>query len=462
MKYSAIIFGLIGIIGIIEANYAFGMWEPETPVRLFEQSQTVFVGIITSVNPIEFERSNSYNVEENGIPRTVVENYTQTLDQYTVNIEEFVKNPQEFHTITMLEATVGGVPGMSVSIGGFELGDRVLFYVPKLDGTNQYSPESFKIPENCEAQSLAEMPRMQMGDSFSIIQEGIERKDNLIANKSAEFVYQKDMRTLDAKSFDFQITIRKKSDTGNFDKSVLSERIQSESKPCQWISTAKVEFIPQKGQYEIWANIIEDTSTQTFARSFSVDDVEFGKIQSPLKQFNLGISVDKIKCKDNLVLIQKYDGSPACVKPESILNLIERGWAQNTTQENISSMMERGNIAMGFNQTRIMHHFMATPTGGKIMIVAINENDTKTINEIRDHVKDIEYEFSQGNFTKPFFIHDQIVPGAQAMAENKDKIQYSTMQIDRGSVLILATNDTELLDSIQQFMDFQSSQHIGH
>ena len=176
----------------------------------------------------------------------------------------------------------------------------------------------------------------------------------------------------------------------------------------------------------------------------------------------MGISVDKIKCKDNLVLIQKYDGSPACVKPESILNLIERGWAQNTTQENISSMMERGNIAMGFNQTRIMHHFMATPTGGKIMIVAINENDTKTINEIRDHVKDIEYEFSQGNFTKPFFIHDQIVPGAQAMAENKDKIQYSTMQIDRGSVLILATNDTELLDSIQQFMEFQSSQHIGH
>jgi len=88
----------------------------------------------------------------------------------------------------------------------------------------------------------------------------------------------------------------------------------------------------------------------------------------------------------------------------------------------------------------------------------------RTGNEIQDddHVKDIEYEFSLGNFTKPFFIHDQVVPGAQAMAENKDKIQYSTMQIDRGSVLILSTNDTELLGSIQQFMDFQSSQHLGH
>ena len=183
---------------------------------------------------------------------------------------------------------------------------------------------------------------------------------------------------------------------------------------------------------------------------------------SPKNQIKMGVDLLKIDCNDDLVLIQKYDGSPACIKPESILKLIERGWAQNTTQENISSMMERGDIAMGFNQTKIMHHFMSTPIGGEIMIVAINENDTKTISEIRAHVKDIEYEFSQGNFTKPFFIHDQIVPGSQAMAENKDKIQYSTMQIDRGSVLILATNDTDLLYSIQQFMDFQSSQHIGH
>jgi len=183
----------------------------------------------------------------------------------------------------------------------------------------------------------------------------------------------------------------------------------------------------------------------------------------PIKQIKLfDFEPENIKCNSGLELVLRINGSPACVKPESIPKLIERGWAQNIPQENISSMMERGNTAMGFNQTRIIHHFKATSTGGEIMIVAINENDTKTINEIRDHVKDIQYEFSQGNFTKPFFIHDQVVPGTQAMAENKDKIQYSTMQIDRGSVLILATNDTELLGSIQQFMDFQSSQHLGH
>ena len=129
---------------------------------------------------------------------------------------------------------------------------------------------------------------------------------------------------------------------------------------------------------------------------------------------------------------------------------------------NQTAMLERGNIAMGFDQTKIMHHFMATSTGGQIMIVALNMNDTKTINEIKSHAKDIQYQFSQGNFTKPFYIHDQIVPGTQVMTSKKDLIQYTINDIEGGSVLILTTNDIELLDAIQQFMDFQSSQHIGH
>ena len=33
----------------------------------------------------------------------------------------------------------------------------------------------------------------------------------------------------------------------------------------------------------------------------------------------------------------------------------------NMTMKN---MIERGNIAMGFNQNKIMHHFIATTTGG--------------------------------------------------------------------------------------------------
>jgi len=133
-----------------------------------------------------------------------------------------------------------------------------------------------------------------------------------------------------------------------------------------------------------------------------------------------------------------------------------------TTGFNQTAMLERSNVAMGFNQSKIQHHFMATQTGGQIMILSLNISDIETINEIRSHIQNIQYEFSQGNFTKPFYIHDQVVPGTDVMTVKKNLIQYSIKDVDNGSILILTTNDAELLDAIQQFMNFQSSQHMGH
>ncbi len=48
-------------------------------------------------------------------------------------------------------------------------------------------------------------------------------------------------------------------------------------------------------------------------------------VESPLKQYKAGIPIDKIQCRNNLVLIKKHDGAPACVKPKTKTKLIERG-----------------------------------------------------------------------------------------------------------------------------------------
>lgn len=141
---------------------------------------------------------------------------------------------------------------------------------------------------------------------------------------------------------------------------------------------------------------------------------------------------------------------------QDMMNMMDNNMMMN------SGMMERGNLAMGFDQTKIMHFFEETTTGGEIGIIALDKRDTKTISEIRSHVEDIQYEFSQGNFSKPFFIHTQVVPGTKIMNEKKDLIQYSTRQIEGGEILVLTTNDSEVLDAIAQFLDFQSSQHMGH
>ena len=135
---------------------------------------------------------------------------------------------------------------------------------------------------------------------------------------------------------------------------------------------------------------------------------------------------------------------------------------QASNSFNQTAMLDRGNTAMGFDQNKIMHHFMATPTGGLIMVVTLNNSDTQTIQRIQSHIGDIQQEFSQGNFTKPFYIHDQNVPGTDVMTQKKDLIKYSVQNLDNGATLALTTNDTELLQAIQQFMSFQGMQHHGH
>ena len=125
-------------------------------------------------------------------------------------------------------------------------------------------------------------------------------------------------------------------------------------------------------------------------------------------------------------------------------------------------MMQRGEMAMGFDQNKIKHAFIVTTNGGEIRISALDENDIDTIHAIRTHVTEIQHDFSQGDFNKPFFIHDQTVPGTQIMTEKKDLINFSISDIEHGGALILTTNDTDILDAIKQFMAFQSSEHMGH
>ena len=57
----------------------------------------------------------------------------------------------------------------------------------------------------------------------------------------------------------------------------------------------------------------------------------------PSKQITDGILINEIACQNNMVLIVKYDGSPACVKSETKTKLIERGgWDNQIIQRETS------------------------------------------------------------------------------------------------------------------------------
>jgi len=134
----------------------------------------------------------------------------------------------------------------------------------------------------------------------------------------------------------------------------------------------------------------------------------------------------------------------------------------NSTEINATTMMEmmeRGNVAMGFNQNKIVHQFISTPFGGKIVITALNDTDKETINQIKNHILKIQKEFSLGNFTRPFYIHAQEMPGTKVMLDKKDLIKYDISEVWNGSILILTTDDKQLTYAINEFMEFQTDQH---
>lgn len=283
-------------------NLTYGLYVPAQPQDLLESSDMIFVGNITSVNVVETEESDN-------------------LDEYTVKVEEFLKNPQDLDVMTVRQST---------ALGGFEIRDRVLFYVKNVDGENTYFPESFIIPKYCDAKSVLEETRIQGGSSFKIMQKSIEKSDNFTANTPIEFVYEKDVGTLSGQSLDILIHIAKEGVDESLETAVFEKEFHIESKPCEWIVSAEWEITPKEGDYRMFVSVREGGSTDTSDTGFSViSDTVTNNIMSPLKQFESGIPSNETKCKEGLELILKSsDSSPACVKPETREKLIERGWAK--------------------------------------------------------------------------------------------------------------------------------------
>jgi hypothetical protein len=70
---------------------------------------------------------------------------------------------------------------------------------------------------------------------------------------------------------------------------------------------------------------------------YGLDETSYiGEILPPLKQFNSGIPIDKIQCKEGLELVIKSsNGSPACVSPQSAIVLLIRGWSNQDNKVTI-------------------------------------------------------------------------------------------------------------------------------
>jgi hypothetical protein len=78
------------------------------------------------------------------------------------------------------------------------------------------------------------------------------------------------------------------------------------------------------------------------------------------------------------------------------------------------------------------HHFRLFSDGGGIEVTVNDNKDSQNLQVIRSHLTHIVTMFSNGEFSIPMFVHDQVPPGVPAMKEKRGEISYSFEELPAG------------------------------
>jgi hypothetical protein len=131
---------------------------------------------------------------------------------------------------------------------------------------------------------------------------------------------------------------------------------------------------------------------------------------------------------------------------------------KNSSQRQ-ADVEKHGDQAMGFPHGKTTHHFRLYSDGGAIEVTANHRKDTENIQAIRSHLAHIVRLFSDGDFSIPMFVHDQVPPGVPVMKEKRDQISYSLEEISAGARLRIQTKNGEAVKAVHDFLRFQIEDH---
>jgi hypothetical protein len=127
--------------------------------------------------------------------------------------------------------------------------------------------------------------------------------------------------------------------------------------------------------------------------------------------------------------------------------------------EKDEALKKRGTDAMGFDQDATTHHFKLSATGGSIEVTVKNRTDAAVVTTVRDHLRSIAHEFTQGNFGKPFATHGDVPPGVTSMQRSNQAISYRYEDMQDGGVVWIDTTDVEMLKAVHEFLRYQITEH---
>ena len=129
-----------------------------------------------------------------------------------------------------------------------------------------------------------------------------------------------------------------------------------------------------------------------------------------------------------------------------------------------AAMQSRGAHVMGVDQYTSAHVFEDLPDGGRVVLERDAGTDTAAVAAIRVHMHEIAASFRAGDFTKPFQVHAQAVPGTDVMRDRRGAITYVPVDRPRGGEVRITTRDSAAVRAVHEFLAFQRAQHhaAGH
>lgn len=121
-------------------------------------------------------------------------------------------------------------------------------------------------------------------------------------------------------------------------------------------------------------------------------------------------------------------------------------------------------MVMGVDQYTSAHVFEDLADGGRVVLDRDSAGDTSGFATIRLHMRDIAASFRSGDFSKPFQVHAQVVPGTAVMRAHRAAIEYEVIDRPRGGEVRIRSNDPAAIAAIHEFLAFQRSGHhaAGH
>ena len=322
-----------GVVVIINTNLAFAEVKLNNAILMpFKDSEVVLVGKVIEANTLSANNT-----------------------QYNVAVEKYLKNEKPFDLITVLgygirKEITNQFQENYFNQPFFGKGDRVFLYLNQKDGQYVISPFSFMI-------SRGDM--LHSPDSATIR----PGKNNYYGNENITIlgVIEKGYMYTSAAEYGANSTVSIVVSNPNHER-YLADKIDV-NPDGSFIYQFKIKGkLGIAGDYE--AEI--DIGSAGYGTTFSY-------IANPLNQFMSGIDATGVKCNQDLQLVLKLDGTPACVKPNTAQKLIERGWAKKIVS----------NVNMVPIQTPIPAYYLPCdipyPQGSGIAVLYMPANSTGKI-----------------------------------------------------------------------------------